>query len=484
MRRGFRFLVNTLAGLCVIAAVTALGHFTQLETTSASCLYLIAVTLLSLSGDFPAAAIASLASFACLDFFFVPPLYTFRVADPRDTVSLAASLLTALVITRLVSKVRAEAEDARAQRGRLEHLYRLAQQLLAFEPSGPETDFLEAFLGVFGMTAVSVFNAETAELRTLGTSRAGLPGKTRDAYILSIDKDDPKTGVSVRRLQAGGKVTGSIGFEGLAEPAFTAGPLTALAITLIARAQALRKAAESAAATQVEVYRAAVLDALAHEFKTPLATILAAAGALREAGPLQPVQAEMAETVESEAARLGSLTSRLLRTARLDTQEIRPRIDQVDLASIVGNVVSQYSNRSKDRRIVFVPPEESIEALADPDLLRLPLSQLIENACKYSMPGSQVTISMERSGDFALLRVSNNGSSIPANERQRIFDRFYRGADALRSTSGTGLGLYVARKIALAHGGALELENADNGVTFCLKIPCTKENMNHAVTAQ
>jgi signal transduction histidine kinase len=109
---------------------------------------------------------------------------------------------------------------------------------------------------------------------------------------------------------------------------------------------------------------------------------------------------------------------------------------------------------------------------------------LIENACKYSSPRSRITVTVEQTGELTAVRVSNTGSSIPEQERKRIFDRFYRGADATRSTSGTGLGLYVARKIALAHGGSLDLESADDGVTFCLTIPSAKEKVDHAVTAR
>jgi two-component system, OmpR family, sensor histidine kinase KdpD len=202
---------------------------------------------------------------------------------------------------------------------------------------------------------------------------------------------------------------------------------------------------------------------------------------------LRPEQLDMAELVENEATRLGNLTSRLLRTARLDREEIRPRMELVDIVVLADRIASQYSARSSDRRIIVLNRRERLEVLADPELLRLSLNQLIENACKYSLPGSTVTIDIEKQGDFVSVRVSNSGSSIPDNEQTHIFDRFYRGTDAKRSTSGSGLGLYVARKIALAHGGALELETekrGGDGVTFCLKIPCTKDEANHVVTAQ
>src|SRR5262249_35069304 len=122
---------------------------------------------------------------------------------------------------------------------------------------------------------------------------------------------------------------GAIGFAGLESPELTAGPLAALAVAHLERVHSFVHASQAATTAQTESYRSAILDALAHEFKTPLSTIMTAAGALREAPSLDPQDREMAETVESEAARLGRLTSRLIRTARLEREEIRPWIDLI-----------------------------------------------------------------------------------------------------------------------------------------------------------
>jgi signal transduction histidine kinase len=171
--------------------------------------------------------------------------------------------------------------------------------------------------------------------------------------------------------------------------------------------------------------------------------------------------------------------------ARLEREDIRPRIELIDIVSLVAKIVGRYSKRFSDRRVRLKNDRGALEVLADPELLRLTLSQLIENAYKYSQADSLVTISIEQQGDFAAVRVSNTGGPIPYNEQHRIFERFYRGADAVRSTSGSGLGLYVARKIALAHGGALELETGErtnDSVTFCLKIPATRDESNHVLT--
>jgi two-component system, OmpR family, sensor histidine kinase KdpD len=474
------------AGSVGVALLTLVCYRTHFDFASAIPLYMLLVVLQSLTGDFWSSAVISVLSAGCLDLFFTQPLFSLRIENSLNGLALVAFLFTALVITNLVSRVRKEARSSKLHKDRVDRLYQLSQELLALEPDAVTGEkFLNALHRLFGVTAVCIFNADTAELHHLGDSRLGLADKTRETYISGHDLNDPESRLSVRCLRVGTKMMGAVGFEGLREPGETAASLTALTATLVERTNVFHKASAAAAATQAAVYRSALLDALAHEFKTPLATILAAAGGIREAGPLVPEQLEMADTVENEAARLGSLTSRLLRTARLDSEEIRPRMELIDLTSLIAHIATQYSARSPDRRIVLTNPQEAVDVLADPELLRLTLNQLIENACKYSQPGSTVTIEIERQDDFIAVKVSNNGSSIPLDERSRIFDRFYRGAEAKRSTSGSGLGLYIARKIALAHGGALDLETeqpSNDGVTFCLKIPCVKEEVNHAVT--
>ena len=479
---------HVIWGSLAVALLTTLCFRAHLDFASAIPLYLLVVVLQSLTGDFPASALVSTLAAVCLDFFFTKPLFSVRMDDPLNALALLAFLFTALVITSLVSRARKEALSARVQKERLDRLYQLSHQLLALEPEAAMTDrFLQPFQQIFGVTAVCVFDAEMAEPTIVGQSFGGLQGKTRTAYINGKDFDDAASRIAIRCLQLGRRIKGAVGFEGLDEPAETAGSLAALTAALIERTEAFRKASASSAQAQTEIYRSTVLDALAHEFQTPLATILAAAGGLREAGPLGATQREMAETVESEAARLGRLTKRLLRTARLDAEEIKPRMELVDLTSLVAHVANQYAARSSDRRILVANPDAEITILADPELLRLTANQLIENACKYSQPGSTVIVEIDRQIDFVAVRVSNNGSSIPRNERGRIFERFYRGVDAKRSTSGSGLGLYVARKIARAHGGSLDLEADEpqqEGVTFCLKIPSAKDESHHAIAAK
>ena len=213
------------------------------------------------------------------------------------------------------------------------------------------------------------------------------------------------------------------------------------------------------AAVQAEVFRSAILDALAHEFKTPLATILTAAGGLCEIQPLSPHQQELAQLIESETSRLNELTSQILRTSRLDRKAVKPHLRHTDVADLVGELVAQYSRRFPERTFALSTQGRPVQVLADHDLLELAVKQLLDNACKYSPARAEVEIRIETDGKDATVRVLNDGIAIPVEERARIFDRFYRGSVSKKVVPGTGLGLYFAHEIVKAHGGRMELEN-------------------------
>jgi two-component system, OmpR family, sensor histidine kinase KdpD len=468
-------------GTLGVGIITWAGFGLQFNFAAASLCYLLLIVLQSLTGDFAACCFVSLVALGSLDYFFTSPILSFRVSHPINILALSSFLVTALVITRLVSKVRDRAELSYAQHQKTQQLYEVAQHLLAADPREASGAFLEPFRGAFGVRAACLFDAESGELHAAGNSEFDLQQKTRDAFIRGQNDEDLRNGVFVRCIRVAGHTTGAVGFEGLEDAALTAGPLTALAAALLERTHAVRNANQAAAAAQTEAYRSVILDALAHEFKTPLSTILAAAGALREAASLGPEHVEMAETVEAEAARLGRLTTRLIRTARLEQEEIRPWMELTHFGSVVADAVNQYSRLSGDRRINVLERCDSAEVLADRDLLRLAISQLVDNACKYSVEGSPVDLIISTQDGRVSLRVLSTGTPILSSERAYIFSRFYRGVNARRMTPGTGLGLYVARKIAIAHGGDLELDcepSAEESVAFRLTLPMPESEID------
>jgi two-component system, OmpR family, sensor histidine kinase KdpD len=484
--RFWRSGVRAIPGGLLVGLVTFIGYGLGLNLTVSSFLYLIVVVLQSLLGDFISSAVVSIIADLCLNYFFVPPIFSLRVSDSSDTWALICFLITGLVVTRLTTQLRREADISELQRHEMKLLYQLAQSLLALDPQEEMLAKAAAlFRAVFGLRAVCLYDGTDAEVHSDGDAHAGFAERTRAAYISRQDSDDAISGVHIRSLGVAGKTIGAIGLDGLGDAELTAGPLTTLAAVVLERARVFRDASHADAAAQAEVFRGAILDALAHEFKTPLATIVTAAGGLREMGGLRPEQLELAEMAEMEAERLGRLTSRLLRIARLDREEVKPQLELTDVAGLVTNLSDQYGERWTDRSLSLTKDVTSTEVLADAELLRLAVRQLLDNACKYSLSGSAIKIGIALQGECVAVRVWNRGSPIASNERARIFERFYRGTEAREVAPGSGLGLYVARKIVQAHGGNLDLESdavsGGDGTSFCLTLPIARSDSENVI---
>jgi len=481
--RGFwPFLIRIPASSLLIGLITFVCYRLQLNLSVTGFIYLIVIVLQSLVGSFASSAAASVVAVLCLDFFFVPPLFSFEVTNPLDILALISFLTTGLVITRLTTRVREEAAISEHQRLQVDRLYQLAQTLLALDPGEAAcAKSVKLFQDVLGLRAVCLFDAATAETHCSGQSVNSLADQTRAAYSSGRDRDDAGSEMLIRCLRVAGRTIGTIGLEGLGDPQLTAGHVCAMAAAMLERAHAFNRASHAAAAAQTESFRGAILDALAHEFKTPLATIVTAAGGLREVGPLGPEQLDLTDLVETEASRLTLLTSRLLRTAQLDREEVKPQMELTDMADLVTGLANQYSRQWTDRKLSIRKQTESTGVMADPELLQLALRQVLDNACKYSVPGSAVTVSIDSQDQWVAIRTSNSGSFIRPSERSRIFERFYRGAEASHSTPGSGLGLYVARKIVHAHGGSLDLEpgataELNKDTAFRLALPLAGES--------
>jgi two-component system sensor histidine kinase KdpD len=332
--------------------------------------------------------------------------------------------------------------------------------------------------------ALCLFDANTGKAEMTGNASQSLEEKTRTAYDEGRDYRDEPSRTWVQCLQVAGKRIGAIGFQGLSDPELMAGPLSMLAGAALERAESFETASAAAATSQAETLRSAIVDAFAHEFKTPLSAILTAAGGIRETRELTVQQLEMVELIEVETLRLSKLATRLLVTARLDRDEVQPRLEPTNLTDLIARMVNRWP--ADGARVCMDLGTEQVEVASDRELLTLALTQLLDNAFKYSPRNQPVRISLVSKDEMATVRVSNRGSFVPPAERERIFDRFHRGSAACELAPGAGLGLYVARKIAVAHGGSLTLEDYapdDSETAFCLKLPIFKTEAQHVLQA-
>ncbi|HXJ44214.1 MAG TPA: ATP-binding protein, partial [Bryobacteraceae bacterium] len=459
-----RLCLQVLVGVVADALLAAGCYQLRLNLATVSLVFLLSVVLQALSATFVSSVILALIAAAFVEYFFIDPVLTWRIASPFDVVASIVFTITTLVISRLASAARSEARESGRQRKNLEHIYQCSERLLRLDPeTGVITGVLKAYKDILGLRTVCYFDGDTAESFIEGQS-LHLAVKAREAYISCADGDDPVNRFCVRCIRVAGKVTGAIGFENLQNPDLSALLLVTLTAATLERAKAFQTASRATAEIKAETFRTAVLDALAHEFKTPLAVIQAAAGGLCETGGLTGNQRELAEQIEDEVSRLSGLTSRLLRNAQGEVGTLRISTERIDLESLLTTLVERFAGNHPNRNISFHPEAGgSIQVAADRELLSLVLGQLLDNAVKYSQPDSEIALSADSNGESVRVRVWNSGSSITAADRGRIFERFYRGANTRGSTPGSGLGLYAGRKIAHAHQGSLFVEGEESG---------------------
>ena len=229
-------------------------------------------------------------------------------------------------------------------------------------------------------------------------------------------------------------------------------------------------------ARQSEEFKSTLLDAIAHEFKTPLTSIKAASTAILGDSPtLSPQVRELTTIIDEETDRLSLLVTEAVRMSQIDAGKLRVERRPLQLRPLLENVLHSFESRLEGRTVNLELATPDPHIMADAELLSLALRQLIDNALKYSPPGTPLDISCQSESGRAILRLQDHGAGIPERDWERVFDKYYRRESARRLVPGTGLGLYIAREIARAHGQDLWIESAgQGGAQFCLGLPLEK----------
>jgi two-component system sensor histidine kinase KdpD len=217
-----------------------------------------------------------------------------------------------------------------------------------------------------------------------------------------------------------------------------------------------------------------VLDSLAHAYKTPLTAIRAASTGLGEMGHLSPGQAELVALIDEQTGLLSDLTTRLLTTARLDAGEVAVHATPVGVGSLIEEVVDSLRERLASMKVSVDLQDENLVLCCDRQLMVMLLTQYIDNACKYSIFGTTVTIRAVHLNAEVVFSVHSFGPVIPMADRERIFDRFYRSSTNANRAAGTGIGLSVAKRAALIHGGHVWVTSDEiEGTAFFAAIPAS-----------
>jgi two-component system, OmpR family, sensor histidine kinase KdpD len=472
-RRSWMLLAGQcMLGSATVAAATFLAYKLHLPLATAGFIYLLVVVVISLIYGIWQAILISLISVSCLNYFFIPPILSFAVNDERDWIALVSFQVCALVVSRLSSREHGLARSANYQRMEMKKLYELSRGILLFDlhqPSGPQ--LVQLIRQIFAANDVAIFDASLARLDHEGTWTPEEQQIAKTAYLTDRNDDDREYLTTQRVIRIGTVSIGAMAIRAEVDP-LIANSIASLAAIAFERHRSYEKEALAESAKQAEQLRVAVLDALAHAFKTPLTVICTASSGLLEMGTLDKTESELANLINEESINLNQLCTRLLQTAKLEAASVILQTEPVIVSKLVKDVVSELSGMLKGHSVELFIQEQDAPLQGDRELLKMILTQYLDNAAKYSAPDTPIDITVRESDSELLLSVRNKGSLIQMQDRERVFERFYRDADAKARAPGTGVGLSIVKKAAEAHcGHAWVVSAEDEGTTFFLSIP-------------
>jgi two-component system sensor histidine kinase KdpD len=471
-RSWLQLLMQCAIGCAAIAAATFAAYKLHVPLSTAGFVYLLIVVGVALAYGIWQATFVSLVAVSCLNYFFIPPIFSFTVADDRDWIALVSFQVCALLVSRLSSREQKMARDANYQRIQMKKLYELSRGILLFDlhtPPGPQ--LVQLIRRIFQADDVAIFDADLARLDHQGEWSIDEQQIAKTAYLTDRNEDDRDIRTTQRVIRIGSSPIGAMAIRGEVDPLIT-NAVASLAAIAFERYRSYEKEARAETAKQTEQLRVAVLDALAHAFKTPLTVICTASSGLQEMGTLDKTEVELAELINQEAVNLNQLCTRLLQTAKLEASSVTLRTEPVILSRLVNDVVSGLSGTLKGHPIELSIQEQDTPLQGDRELLMMILTQYLDNAAKYSAPDTPIDVAVRESNSELLLSVRSRGSIIQMQDRERVFERFYRGSDAKERIPGTGVGLSIVKKAAEAHQGHVwVISGEEEGTTFFLSMP-------------
>jgi two-component system sensor histidine kinase KdpD len=423
--------------------------------TEAMVLMAVVVGTALVGGIVPAIISAVLSSIS-LNLVFTPPLWSLTIADPENAFAIALFLVVGIAVASVVDRAARNTVLARKARAESDALTVLSHSLLH---AGDDVEtLLASACELFGARGAAVFADIDGSQQQIAAS--GQPPSSPDASDVTVSIDASTTlALCGRKLDASDRRL------------LTA--YAAHAAVLAERTRAQRAEAERARLAVGNKTRTALLAAVSHDLRSPLAAVKAAAGSLRNTEILWSPddEAELLQTIEESADRLNALVANLLDMSRIHTGAVTPTLVEVDL----DDAVEQALDTVPDRGRVTVAFEESLVALADPGLLERVIANICENAVKYSPAPASITVDGSRTARGVAVRIADSGPGIAAASHDRLFAPFQRLGD-VPAGDGVGLGLAVAQGFTEAMGGSLTAEDTPGGgLTVVLELTAPQE---------
>ena len=501
----------------VTGAIALIRSFANVANVS--ILYLLAVLVTAIAFGSVAAVFASFASFLAFDFFFIRPTHRFTVAGTEEWLALSVLLLTGIITGELGAALRRRAREAERRRReavvlfdvvRLLQMPDFRQALNAVAARLRDELELAAVVISFSQEVSPTLQAEAGELEALRIARLANPPPGQILTQASAGRSGP-LGRWIRIVppsaqvfpQPGGnerlhRVPVHLQDRQIGSLLLVRGPgarplsstddrlLLAVASqlgTMIERVRLREVAIEAEVLQRTDDLKTALLNAVSHDLKTPLASIIASAGSLlqEDVAWTDEEQRDFARAIEEDAEYLDRLVSNLLDLSRIEAGALRPDKDWHDIASLIDDVLGRLRPVTARHNIALDVPEGLPPVLLDYVEIGDVLVNLIENATKYAPAGTEIRVSAQQVGTELRVEVADRGRDIAAQDLVRLFDRFYRVRKAEARPKGMGLGLAVAKGLIEAHGGRIWAENRDGGGNrFILALPSLPPGQEYA----
>lgn len=485
-----RDVIALAASLVAIAAITALLRtLPNVSPTTVALALLLVVLGTATVARLWTAIVVSVVAMLTLNFFFLPPVGTFTIADPQNWIALFAFLVSAVIASHLSAAAQTRTREAIASRNEVTRLFDLTRDVLLTTETAGAIDALARHVARrFELSKVAIYlpgdhgwrvhqggeaeisvdpgTLDTALAKARGTLEFDARQRAYGGHIRVGENDS----VSIVPLRHGTK---AVGLLAAVSPALDIGTVDALAGVVAIAIERVQFLAERDAAELVRQKAdlgAMLLASLSHDLKTPLTAIRVAVENLRDemAADARRAQADAAIT---ELDRLTRLFQDILDMARIDAAAIRIDRQWVTAADVV-DAASAHVRHALEGHSLRVDADAEMQVEIDPRLASVALSHLLENAAQYSPPDREIAVHARVDREGLRVSVTDRGPGLDPGELDHLFERFYRGRTTRKTSFGTGMGLAITRGLLAAAGGRVWAENVPGaGARFSMVVP-------------
>jgi two-component system, OmpR family, sensor histidine kinase KdpD len=420
------------------------------------------------------------ATFA-FDYFSLPPIGTFTIADPQNWIALFAFLVTAVAVSELSARARRGARSAIERRQELERLYAFSQLLLSSESPAELLNLIPRYIvESFGIRSAAISLSSRTDVYRSGPTIDGL--ESQDLQLVCLRGEprfDAVRQLAFMPLRMGIRVVGCMGVAGSMLSRQTLEAIGSLVAIAVERASAVEKLSRAEAARESEQLRSVLLDSVTHEFRTPLTAIKASVTSLlgsssQSSGHSPEETRELLTIINEESDRLNRLIGEAAEMAQLDANKVEFRFESAPIGGPVEEALSEVKQLVVQHPVEVRIPAGLPNARMDSAHVKEVLVHLLENAAKYSPPGAPIRITAEAkdNNQTLMVNIADRGPGIDDFEQSLVFEKFYRGRNQRVQVHGTGMGLAICKAIVEAHGGRLGLTSQlGHGSVFYFSLP-------------